>query len=408
MTGRPGTAAPVPSRQAGRPGVRGRLPLAGLVVTLLMAASARACPFCGVVATPLAERRDRAVVAAVGEPAGEARTSGGTTTQDFTILSVIRRSAGAAAAAGTTVEDVVEAVVPGPIAGTALLFAEPAPAAAGKLRWSAITADEPLIGHVAAAPATDRPAAERLAWFAGRLEHPDPTVAADAFAEFGVAAFADVVAAARALDPARLAAWVNEPGVDQRRRGFYGLALGIAARGTDDPGVRRDCVAVLLRATAAPGDDFRAGYDGLLGGLLVAEGPRALDRIAALGLTGLRARPIDQRHLLSALRFAHENLADTIPAERIAAATAELLASPVVAADAAVDLARYRSWDRVDDVARLWTTLGGDDPLVRRAVAGYLTACPRPAAKAHLERLSREDPARLRQAVEAAGLPAGR
>jgi hypothetical protein len=59
-------------------------------------------------------------------------------------------------------------------------------------------------------------------------------------------------------------------------------------------------------------------------------------------------------------------------------------------------------------VARLWTTLGGDDPLVRRAVAGYLTACPRPAAKAHLERLSREDPARLRQAVEAAGLPAGR
>lgn len=408
MTGRPGTAAPVPSRPADRPGVRVRLPITGLVVVVLMAASARACPFCGVVATPLAERRDRAVVAAVGEPAGEARASGGTTTQDFTILSVIRRSAGAPAA-GTTVEDVVEdvveAVVPGPIAGTALLFAEPA---AGKPRWSAIAADEPLIGHVAAAPATDRPAAERLAWFAGRLEHPDPAVAADAFAEFGVAAFADVVAAARALDPARLAAWVEEPGVDQRRRGLYGLALGIAARGTDDPGVRRDCVAVLVRATEAPGDDFRAGYDGLLGGLLVADGPRALDRIAALGLTGPRARPIDQRHLLSALRFAHENLADTIPPERIAATTADLLASPVVAADAAVDLARYRSWDRVDDVARLWTTLGGDDPLVRRAVAGYLTACPRPAAKAHLERLSREDPLRLRQAVEAAGLPAGR
>ena len=370
----------------------------------MVAAAADACPFCGVVATPLAERRDRAIVTAVGEPAGDARSTGGATTQAFTIRGLIRTEAGNDAGGDG---DVVSATVPGRIAGTAVLFAEPGAEAAAPPRWSALPADEPLIAHVAAAPSTDRPAAERLAWFAPRLEHPDPAVAADAFAEFGVAPFAAVVAAAGSLDPRRLAAWVEEPGIDQRRRGFYALALGIAARAADDARVRRDCVATLLRAAEAAGDDFRAGYDGLLGGLLVADGPRALDRLAALGLAGPGARPIDQRHLLSALRFAHENLADTIPPERIAAATADLLASPVVAADAAVDLARYRSWDRVDDVALLWTKLGGDDPLIRRAVAGYLSACPLPAAKAHLERLSREDPLRLRQAVEAAGLPAG-
>jgi hypothetical protein len=420
MTMRPGGPTTIPNRSAEPTGSPPRAdgagtdrwrclshrlhaPLHGLIVVLLATAAARACPFCGVVATPLAERRDRAVVAAVGEPTGGPRKSGGTSTQDFAVLSVIRTTAGAAAAG-----DTVEAVVPGPIAGTALLFAEPGVDAAGKPRWSAVAADETLIGHVAAAPSLDRPAAERLAWFAGRLEHADPAVAADAFAEFGVATFADVVAAAPALDPGRLAAWVNEPGIDQRRRGFYGLALGIAARATRDPAARKACVAALVQGATAAGDDFRAGYDGILAGLLVAEGPRALDRLEPLGLVGPRARPIDQRHLLAALRFARENLADSIPPERIAAATAALLASPAVAADAAVDLARYRAWDRVDAVARLWTTLGGDDPLVRRAVAGYLTACPLPAAKEHLERLAGDDPDRLRQAVEAAGLPAGR
>lgn len=57
------------------------------------------------------------------------------------------------------------------------------------------------------------------------------------------------------------------------------------------------------------------------------------------------------------------------------AAAARLLANPAVAADAAVDLARWQHWASVDDVAALWERLGADDPLVRRAVAGYLTAC---------------------------------
>ena len=41
-----------------------------------------------------------------------------------------------------------------------------------------------------------------------------------------------------------------------------------------------------------------------------------------------------------------------------------------MAADATVDLARYEAWQPVGEVAALWGTLGRDDPLVRRAVAG--------------------------------------
>mgnify|MGYP003337121647 FL=1 len=252
------------------------------------------------------------------------------------------------------------------------------------------------------------PEAERLRWFARRLEHPEAAIAADAFTEFGLAPFEAVRAAADAFDPQLLRGWVREPAIDQRRRGFYGLALGLVASRSDDPGEARACRDALRQAIELPADDFRAGFDGLLAGLLVAEGPHGLDWLEGRGLFGRAARPVDQRHLLSALRFAWESLADTIPRHRIEAATAKLLSSPVVAADAAIDLARYRSWEAVDDVARLWDELGADDPLVRRAVAGYLSACPQPAAREQLDRIRRTSPVLLEQAIEAATLPAAR
>jgi hypothetical protein len=201
---------------------------------------------------------------------------------------------------------------------------------------------------------------------------------------------------------------VSEAGIDARRRGLYGLLLGVAAATADDPAVARDCIEALRRAVEAPADDFRAGFDGVLAGVLVAEGQAGLDFLGQRGLFGRQARPLDQRHLLAALRFAGESLTETVPRERVVAATAGLLASPAVAADATVDLARYGAWDAVAEVSRLWDTLGTDDPLVRRAVAGYLTACPLPAARQELERISLQNPGLLKQALDAAALPMAR
>jgi hypothetical protein len=79
-----------------------------------------------------------------------------------------------------------------------------------------------------------------------------------------------------------------------------------------------------------------------------------------------------------------------------------------VAADATVDLSRYQAWEAVDDVAGLWNTLATDDPLIRRAVAGYLATCPLPAAKQQLEKIRSRDPERLQQALDAAAIPAAR
>ena len=353
-----------------------------------IATQVAACPFCGVVGRSLAERRDTAAVTAVGESAGPAaRDDGGRVVQPFVVRQAVRGTAAA--------DTVVTARVAGPLAGTAILFGVDG-------TWEGLEADEPLIAHVAAAPATTEPAAGRLAWYAARLAHPDPAIAADAFTEFGLAPFAAVRDAAASFDAKKLTRWIEEPGIDQRRRGFYGLALGIVAAAEPDRIVRERHVAALWRAAEVPGTDLRAGFDGLLAGIVVAEGEAGLDFLAARGLLDGDTRAGDARHALAVLRFAWENLADTVPRDRVATATARLLTNPAVAADAAVDLARYQDWSAIAAVAALWEPLGRDDPLVRRAVAGYLAACPLPAARGHLDRLRVADPAGVQAALEAA------
>ena len=378
-----------------------------LMMAAYAAATASACPFCGTVGQSLAQRRDAASVVAVAESEGGAAADAtGFLSQRFRLDQLLRGHD-----AGAIVGASVPARIVGPVAGTAVLFGTETAGgtvAAPHLWWSAVAADETLLGYIVAAPDTSQPAAERLRWFASRLEHSDPAIAADAFTEFGLAAYPDVCRAAAALDPVRLRAWVNEPGIDARRRGLYGLLLGVAAHTTHDPAVSRDCLDALHRSIESPADDFRAGFDGMLAGVLVAEEAKGLDYLRERGLYDRTARPLDQRHLLAALRFAWESLGTTIPRERILDATAALLASPAVAADAIVDLARYQAWDEVAAVAQAWDALGADDPLVRRAVAGYLIACPRPAAKQQSDRIRAHSPDLFQQALDAAALPAAR
>ena len=359
------------------------------------------CPFCGIVDVPLAQRRDAAESVAIGEAAGPLQPpADGRLVQPLRIQQVVRKPRRFDASVGT----VVTAEVAGAVQGTALLLGRMAEPEDGG-RWRAIAADETLLGHVLEAPSVATPAAARLEWFARRLWHPDPRIAADALAEFAAAPYAAVVAAAGALDAERLRAAVGDPGGSQGRRGFFGLALGIVAARTGSPEERAACLQSLHAAIEAPADDFRAGFDGILAGELVAEGEKGLAYLRDRGFCSPAARPIDQRHLLAALRFAWENLAEQIPGRSVAGATLDLARSPAVAADSIIDLARYGAWEGLESVAAAWHTVGADDPQVRRAVAGYLSACPLPEAREQIASLASKDPQQWAEALEAAALP---
>ena len=366
-----------------------------LAAASLAVGRAAACPFCGVVGEPLARQRDDALLVAIGEAAGPARPDAvGLLAAEFRVLQVLPRHTPVRIEPPAD----VTARVAGPVEGTAVLLAtmDDPP------RWTAVAANEGVLAYVVAAPGTHLQASERLPWFARRLEHPEPVIAADAFAEFALAPFSDVRAAARALAARPLAAWVADPRIDQRRRGFYGLALGIiAAEGL--PADQPASSAPLRAALASAVGDFRAGSDGLMAGILVADGEAGLGWL--LERTG-PDRPVDQRQLLAGLRFAHEELRGSLPARAVVAATATLARSAAVAADAIVDLARYEAWGEVDAVADWWDR-SADDPLIRRAVVGYLSACPEPMAGEKLDSIRRRDPQGLDLARAALQLPLG-
>jgi len=195
-------------------------PAAVIVASVFAVPSlAAACPFCGVVAEPLAARRDAAGAVAVAEGAGEARRDdSGLLVEPLRLRQWIRGES------GDGVGGEVLARVDSPIRGTAVAFG---PRDHGG-RWSGIPADESLIVHVATAPRTDEPAVQRLRWFAKRLTHPDPAVADDALAEFA-AANGIVFIGLRCRSPAGLggrAAWPRK-------------ATGILRPGTGPRGRRR-------------------------------------------------------------------------------------------------------------------------------------------------------------------------
>jgi hypothetical protein len=265
---------------------------------------------------------------------------------------------------------------------------EPAPAAEPHhLHWQATAIEEAGFAYLAKLPSARQPAAERLRYAVRFLEHADPLVAADAYLEFGHAPYDEVRQVADAFSQEKLRRWIADPGVAGERKGFYALALGLAQA----PNERETNAALLAKQIAAPADDFRAGFDGILAASLLLSGERGLAEIEERILSNPKSRDGDVRHALSALRFYHD-FGREIPPARLAAALHPLLSRPEFAAAAIVDLARWQDWTQLDRIADLYDAPKFDTPAVREAVVGYLLVCPEREAKARLADLRTQDP----------------
>jgi hypothetical protein len=198
---------------------------------------------------------------------------------------------------------------------------------------------------------------------------------------------------ADAFDYVRVRAWLVDPTVPEGRKGFYGLVLGLAR----DDAVRAENVALLRKVVTTPASEFRAGFDGILGGLLWAEGSAGLDFLDRRLLANSDAAEGDVRHAQSALRV-YQQYGHAIPPERLKRSLTLLLDRPGTATGAIQDFTRRQDWDYVDRCERLFTASPGDDATLDRAVVGYLLVCPRPEATAALRRLREAAPQRIAEA----------
>jgi hypothetical protein len=339
-------------------------------------ADAAACPFCTTLKPTLVERRETADVVAIGEC-----LEAGSKQAVFRIDQTLQGTDKLAKVSTDRLSlDVDRQIKPGSLV---ILFAEES---GNALRWSCEPANELGLSYFVKAPGLRVPATERLQYFVRYLEHADPLAAEDAFNEFGHAPYEAVERTARHMDATQLRRWLADPNVRDERKGFYGLALGLAGREQDRP--RQE--AFLREQIERSADDFRAGFDGLLGGYLVLAGEPALELVEQHYLSNPRARVGDVRHAMTAVRF-YQEFGREISTPRLAQALEPLLERPEFAAEAVVDLARWKHWDAAGKVASLYTLDPPAAAATRRAIVGYLLACPTPRGATELARLRQLD-----------------
>lgn len=338
------------------------------------------CPFCTPLEPTLCQWRHRATVTALAEVADEA-------VDDRTRLKLHRLFAGQQLVGERS--HLTAKLDRAARRGTLLLVfataAQGQPLAA--LDWHAAPVDETSYAYFGRAPDLQVAGPKRLEYFARFLEHPNATIAQDAYLEFAHAPFDDVAQAAHALPVAQARAWIVDAGLPAYRKGFYGLVLGLARNERQ----RRANAELLRQLIIGPQDDFRAGFDGMLAGYLLLEGPAGLELVESRYLANPAAADGDVRHALAAVRFYREYGRD-IPRPRLHAAVRHLLARAEFAEPAITDLARWQDWDALAEVVDLY---GRDEyarPPIDRAIVGYLLACPSAEAARQLARLRKLDP----------------
>ena len=362
-----------------------------------------ACPFCGPVETPISHHIMRSNEAAVGESMTQAQANvQGQRRQSFSLLSeIILMPTGRTLMTLDSSID-VKAAVEDSFSGTALLFNLPV---AG---WTAIPADEMLIGYVVQAPPVESnflSKTNRLEWFARWLEHSNPIISNDAYAEFALAPFQEVQNSVGAFDLKLVIDRLTDPALPPQRRGFYALLAGVLSH-TSSKQSQRTCINALTEALEnQPSSDFQTGLDGIIAGLFIALGEKTLPLLERQKLFQSDASPINQRHLLQALRFCWEYPSDTIARKKVISMTRALLAVPHLSREVIVDLSRYQDWESCDSIAETWDTLGTENSFIRPAIIGYLLACPLEKSSALLTQLRNKNIEIFEEARQAALMP---
>jgi hypothetical protein len=357
----------------------------------LAAAEALACPFCTALKPTLSQRRDEASVVALGE-----LVRAGTADRDIRLHNVLKgsESLGAKVRLELELTDIGEGAQIKPGGLVLLLGKSLSPEEeSGGLIWDLLPVNEVGYSYVLRSPPLRLPAEQRLPFFARYLEHGEPLLAEDAYLEFGHAPYDQVAAAADSLPMDSLRRWLRDPLVPQERKGFYGLALGLGRNEHE----RRSNAEFLRELILEPASDFRAGFDGILGGYLIAAGEPALELIEQQFLANPDAPQGDMRHALTALRFYRE-YGQAIPTERQEQALRLLLDRPELAAAVIVDLSRWQDWSALDKIASLHSRPGYTEPAVQRAIIGYMLVCPLPEAATQLAKLRQLDPRRVAEA----------
>lgn len=220
-----------------------------------------------------------------------------------------------------------------------------------------------------------------LKFFFDHLGDAEPEVAKDAFFEWARANDRDVARAAKQLDPARLRALLRDPKTPDNRLSLYAFLLGGCGGPAD--------AAYLLDLLSHPTDRFQRAFGGTLAGYMQMQ-PAAGWKLSR-EIVADEKRPFPQRMaVLTTMRFVRASQPEA--RKEVLQTLSAALPQGTLADLAVEDLRRWEWWDLTADVLAQYGKKTHDSPMMKRAIVRYAISCPKPEAKAFLDRVRKADP----------------
>ena len=238
--------------------------------------------------------------------------------------------------------------------------------------------------------------ADRLEFFQQYLEDKDPLLAQDAYDEFAVAPYSEVIALAGRLDRQRILQWIEDPQIGPTRRRLYltllgacgtasdaqrlesqllydyqllqpGIAAMAATMGCTSPVVGVSVIDELIRADVRR---KRQCLDALIAAYLKLKGPAGLPLIENKFLKNSNVEYSHTYAALMALRFLGEET-EVIPRERLLASMRLVLDNSQFADQVVADLSRWKDWSVLNRLVSMFKA-GEKDDWIRQPVVSYL------------------------------------
>ena len=218
---------------------------------------------------------------------------------------------------------------------------------------------------------------DRLCFFVRYLEHPDTTIANDAYGEFANAPYEDIVAIRDTLPRTRLRQWVFDSRIDrsviETRLGLYGMLLGLCGNQSDASLLKR-----VIVDDWKSDDDFRLGIDGMIGGYLLLTGEDGLEIIERTKLTNPDVSFAETYAGMQALRFAWTYGDGVIKPERLRKAMRLLLERPELTDLVIADLARWKDWEIQPRLMQMYDEEAYQVTAIKRAIIRFMLVSSRP------------------------------
>jgi hypothetical protein len=236
--------------------------------------------------------------------------------------------------------------------------------------------------------------ATRLKFYFGYLDNKDSEISNDAYKEFALADYKDLVAMYKDLPPDRIAGWLRDrKGTPSFRFGLYGSMLGHC--GKDEH------AAVIRNLLDDQDDPPLSGVDGLLAGYVLLK-PKEGYEYACKVLKDPEREWQNRYAALRAVRFFWEYRTDVLDKQKLVDAAALLLDQGDICDLAIEDFRKWQRWELAPRIMSLKDRESHKAPIVQRAIIRYALTCPPEWAEAQtlLAEMREKNPKLVKEAQD--------